>query len=86
MGTEISSGCEIPAAAGAWREEIYTFPINHIIPGAAKAESKPESNMFCSHSSPRRRLGGCNYSLPSRGERLWFPSTAVSVNQQSYGL
>lgn len=64
MGTEISSGREIPAAAGAWREEIYTFPINQIIAGAAKAESKPESSVFCSHSSPRCRLRGCNYSIP----------------------
>lgn len=59
---------------------MYTFPINHIIPGAAKAESKPESNMFCLHSSPQCRLGRCNYSIPRWGERIWFPSTAVSVN------
>ena len=80
MGREINSGHEIPAAASAWREEIYTFPINQIIAGAAKAESKPESSMFCLHSSPRCRLGGCNYSIPPWGERIWFPSAALSVN------
>ena len=74
MGTEISSGCEIPAAAGAWREEIYTFPINQIILGAAKAEPKPEGSGFCLRSSRRCRLGGRDCPDPPGGSGSAAPA------------